>query len=1309
MGKPGKLKSGSKDKLKKWAKGNSSSSNPQLRTHREKAKSRFFHQQPTSKPNKGLTMEALKIHDELGGDARSDNGVSMDDGSSEGAPTFRTFLSGLSDCTNVTFRKIQRHWLNNSAEHKEVCAVLAAITEIIRGQGGLESDTAYFAALVTALSSVEEVESAAAVAYLLSMTCKNVPVPVLKAKFGEVSKLLSDILRQNAVQSDGTAPTALLRSVLSCLATILRQQDRQVWDDSSTLNTYQSILSYVMHSKPKIRKSAQNAVCTILCASTFVVESHQTHPACITTAQFCCSQLEKLGGITSDPTVCHILALLGRILHCFPQSALKRSCETILRLMTLSDPVVKSVCLQAFHSMFINQSEHTTLTPDLNAQIITALYDYHPNTSDSQICPAWLTVMEKAITNLALNYETTNKAKSLALAHIPKLSAACFRMLLSSSTAVAESAAQTVNSVLKSCSSALMDTIDAGLEQEQEKFVLSMLKLVEGGLKYKYHGVWNLVFGIYQSVFQNIARLSHYSAVKPHLVSIVDLRNAPQFQYKSELDEAMGAAVAVFGPKLILEATPLMIDGSEKDYDFPRSWLLPLLKQYMAHGEILYFVDYFLPLAAKFRLRSAELRQEMRDTEATTYETLLQQCWDLLPQFCRGATDLKDGFPKIARILGKALTENKDLVLTVMQGLRNVILSCKNSPKEAEVVSRFAKNYIPILFNIYTTIDPLVEGQDMKQQLVDANKMKSQERLAALETIKLFLTVTDSKLICTYFSKAKQRVFDGENDNDATRLALLDIMVAMVTYITEDQIKDVYNTLIPMLASSNHSMQKKAYRLLEEICGSEKEACRHFVKTNLSELKIRLLDGLSTAAPSSKGPRINCIQQVLKQLFLNPATASESKEFLAAVIPEVILCTQDAKRSRTAAFSLLVNAANLCINGLDDEKLKQDALDSYFELVFTGFSGSPLAMRSTIFALSRLVYEFKDVMSSDLMSTTISNICLLLSSNTREVCKAALGFIMVLFTVLDRATFAQYTKDILDSLLNWKPETRRHFRFRVKKILQRLVKRFGFDTIYAMTPEQHRKQLQHIRKTEERIKKMKHEKKIAKKDKVEDSDEKKPKRETIDELLADSSDEEENDVKSKKSGKKKQSAWLQDSQEEPMDLLDSSVSQKVLGANPKTAGGRKRKAEFKSAPDGRLLIGGEESGSDDDEDDAETDKLLLGIGVGKQRKSQKKMEEEDDDDEPPEKRGSYKPGGRGIHRDVEATGEKFKSKKSGGDMKKKGGVQPYAYLPLDSSVLNKRKRKKAAGQYKGIVRAAKKGAESGAKLKSKMQKNKKHK
>lgn len=95
----------------------------------------------------------------------------------------------------------------------------------------------------------------------------------------------------------------------------------------------------------------------------------------------------------------------------------------------------------------------------------------------------------------------------------------------------------------------------------------------------------------------------------------------------------------------------------------------------------------------------------------------------------------------------------------------------------------------------------------------------------------------------------------------------------------------------------------------------------------------------------------------------------------------------------------------------------------------------------------------------------------------------------------------------------------------------------------------------------------------------------------------------------------------------------------------------------------------------------------------------------------------YVAGGKGIHRPISGSaaasvrsgytngtrktsteyGSEYRSKKSTGDMKKKGGLDPYAYIPLSRNTLNKRKRAKNSGQFKNIVQAARKGAAAGSK------------
>ena len=53
-------------------------------------------------------------------------------------------------------------------------------------------------------------------------------------------------------------------------------------------------------------------------------------------------------------------------------------------------------------------------------------------------------------------------------------------------------------------------------------------------------------------------------------------------------------------------------------------------------------------------------------------------------------------------------------------------------------------------------------------------------------------------------------------------------------------------------------MQKKAYRVLEEMCGGEREECRSFVVANLETLKVVLLDTLKKASSPAKRVSLLC-------------------------------------------------------------------------------------------------------------------------------------------------------------------------------------------------------------------------------------------------------------------------------------------------------------------------------------------------------------------------------------------------------------------------------------------------------------------
>lgn len=152
---------------------------------------------------------------------------------------------------------------------------------------------------------------------------------------------------------------------------------------------------------------------------------------------------------------------------------------------------------------------------------------------------------------------------------------------------------------------------------------------------------------------------------------------------------------------------------------------------------------------------------------------------------------------------------------------------------------------------------------------------------------------------------------------------------------------------------------------------------------------------------------------------------------------------------------------------------------------------------------------------------------------------------------------------------------------------------------------------------------------------------------------------------------------------------------------------------FKTAIDGRLIIaepkrGGEESSDSEDDE-------VAGIGGGAQKRAHSDSSDDDNEDAAATEAVSrkrkaidsqsmasgrssskYQTGGKGIHRQTGASsvrsgasrmsmattksastafgggGEAFRGKKGKGDIKKKGKLDPYAYIPLSRTSMNKR-------------------------------------
>lgn len=319
----------------------------------------------------------------------------------------------------------------------------------------------------------------------------------------------------------------------------------------------------------------------------------------------------------------------------------------------------------------------------------------------------------------------------------------------------------------------------------------------------------------------------------------------------------------------------------------------------------------------------------------------------------------------------------------------------------------------------------------------------------------------------------------------------------------------------------------------------------------------------------------------------------------------------------------------------------------------------------------------------------------------------------------------QYLSDIVGAIVSLERNNQHKNRKVVKIILSKLIAKYSFDTVQKYVPESLNKLLTNIRKSQARAKKSKN----SQNSDEEDSDEEditRNKPESFDDLIADSNSDSDDDDSHKQKGKAKTNkavgkkagtAWIKEnSGDNIVDFLDHTVNRNVLASKPNTVRKERKEHGFKLAADGRFIItadNADEKVNEKHKPGNEIDDLAelfdaMEKPAGKKFKK-RKMESlgdemaDDDDEGVPMK---YQAGGSGIHRPIavaksknneDAPGNEYRAKKAGGDMKRKGKPDPYAYVPLDFKSLNKRKKAKVSGTFKNFISSANKGSAKGKK------------
>ncbi|EGO00192.1 hypothetical protein SERLA73DRAFT_122251 [Serpula lacrymans var. lacrymans S7.3] len=1239
--------------------------------------------------------------------------------------------------------KIRPHTTSNLAHQKAPAVLLQALESTLQDRETDKTSTAYFATLLTTLDgtlqkkdiSLGEGDVLPAELYLLALVTPFVPSPVLRSNLNTLLSLTAPLFPSLLAH----APS--LRSQLSIYNVIFRSLERSQLDIQGVRQSFASVLQLCMDPRPKVRKKAADVVKDVLSNPPSPMARHPYADRvaewvrnALREASSGALSKSKVTGKTPETSAAesaiHILAFLRPVLLKLPASTLPSITTLLLTLPRLGNPYLSQSAYSILSELF---SAPTTDEPnnvvDQIPDVLKAVLASIPSKSDVALCPSWLQVLGHAM----LAYSGADSQASAT--ELPLVWKTVWSFLESDKPQIRKAAAESLT-MMSECITTDMVAIaieGRGTTKIQSTLleeIISQTMKALGSLAFS-RAIPELLVIISALItrlrFRQGSRQSPTAAellLIPLIQKVGELRTQKAFEHKEAADATLATAMRHIGPAVLLTVLPLNLEPADRQAgQEPRAFLLPMLPQ--PHVSPLgHFVSYFVPLSERMFNLQQEAEMEDRQAEAKVWSVLVSQIWSGLAGYCHATVDLKESFTSaFCQLLSQLLYGQPELRPAILKALKvivesNVSLASKAdsemdgaseevtsiSPAEAAQNVVFlksqAESWFAVLFNIFSSADR--DGRGIVGDVISAWAGIADEQEIAKAYNKV-LELFKQNLANAQSAPASQ---GGGSITAMTQ----DLLILLLPHLSEVDATSLFQTCLSkdILSNKDNGVQKRGYKTLAKLLSSGKVPVE--VQSTLSRLD-ELAEGLLAAA---KKDRFNLLSLLVREI------PPEAMHIIPSLISEAVLGTKEAsEKARTAAFELIVvmgkkmNEGGVVrrnmMDGMDEdgesEGEAQASVNEYMTMIAGGLAGAtPHMISATVTAISRLVFEFRDTINDGMQIEIFTTLLAFLSSTNREIVKSTLGYIKLAIHSLSSDLLRPFLKDLVPALLAWSHDHKNHFKAKVRHIFERMLRRFGWNDVYRYAGEdQASKVLVNIKKRKERAKRKK-----ARDEEDEDEEIPKGKAATGDafedvlygsESEIDDSDDDERTSRPNAAAKRKadHGVRLRVDDDEPMDLLQGAAA-RLTSANAN----RRRKpgqdaARFNTDKEsGKMLIEEEDSDSDIEvsarkaagdiagnayrESLTSVDGFVRGAGgrvkFNKDTKKRRREQEAEEDVEMVDVDAGK--GKKSKKRSEVKFGHEFKAKRAGGDVKK-GGVDPYAYLPLNQAAKKKSHGKERLG------------------------------
>lgn len=1108
----------------------------------------------------------------------------------------------------------------------QTVVVLQAVESTLKEQNTIPNPTGYFAALLSLLQQANNdgsinSELATPVVYLLDVVTPYAPQPLLRSKFTQILTLLAPVLLMQ------DAEAILLRTSIGCLESLLLAQDGPSWELSASQigprRAVAGLLNLSLDHRPKIRKRAQDALKRVL--RNPPPSPSLDHPAADMCAQTALKNLEALASkaaaarkgrkstdSTHDPALIHALQLVKTVAAAsggWPSTKIESLCELLLGIAKTGNEYMTVASFEIFELIFEGMSEETS-TSKL-PRLMEIVSDLRPAANDTQLVPPWLAILSRGF-DVSAQVEPDDTFLKL-----PEIFQMVAKFLESDSENIRISASECLVSFMVNC---IPQQVILDPSIYDEKILDKMTKTAESLLTVQYQAAWSQTFNVLGAMFTAL-RWQSYPRMMNITKTIGEIRETPSFRNKKEADEIIGQAVQAMGPQAVLNALPLNIAKAVKGQP-GRAWMLPILRDFVSNTKLDHFKSELVPLSELMFQKVLDHGSADKTMEVKIYETLVQQIWATLPGYCDLPLDLTEAFDqKFAELLANLLYKQVELRLDICRALKTLIesnqaiasigtgeedfllqsrVSRDSALKNLNYLGQFAGNMLAVLFNVYTQTLPQSRGPILQSVNAFLSITPHQEVMDTFDRVSKMLA---SELQSPQQAQEKEKPSKAKEHMPSTAQTLMDLVITMSAYLPRNSFAALFEIATVIISRENEpQLQKKAYKLIPRLAGSE--LGKVALQERNAELQQLILASSEKVSAPARRERLAAIAALL------PFAPNDCLHFIPSVLGEVVICCKENnERARETAYDLLVQMGHRMADAdgaqIDNSKvphMPDDApvvvasIEEFMTMVSAGLAGStPHMISASITAISRLLYEFRASLSEQTLSDLVQTIDLFLTSNNREIVKSCLGFVKVCVIGLPVEIMIPRLSTLVPNLIVWNREHKGHFKAKVKHILERMVRRFGYELLLKTCPEADRKLIVNIRKTKERTKKKKDSTRAG--GDVDASDEDKDEGQPVkrqygneyDQALY-SSDSDESGASGDEGGaavssKKKTSSrrggktYIIEDGDEPLDLLDKKALANISSTKPgKLRQPTKTKARVNL--DGKLILGPDAGGDE---------------------------------------------------------------------------------------------------------------------------------